>query len=68
MEFSQKMLEQIRAAQHIVIFTGAGMSQESGIPTFRDTMTGLWERFSPEQIATRKVFNSHPELVWGWYE
>ena len=68
MEFSQKMLEHIRAAQHIVIFTGAGVSQESGIPTFRDTMTGLWERFSPEQIATRKAFNSHPELVWGWYE
>ncbi|TFI14477.1 NAD-dependent deacylase, partial [Micrococcus endophyticus] len=45
----------------------AGMSAESGIPTFRDTQTGLWERYSPEQLATEDAFLADPDLVWSWY-
>ena len=55
-------------AQRIVFFTDAGMSAESGIPTFRDALIGLWERFDPEQLATPQGFLHDPPLVWGWYE
>jgi len=58
----------LRAARHVVVFTGAGVSAESGIPTFRDALTGLWSRFDPAQLATAEAFESDPSLVWGWYE
>jgi NAD-dependent deacetylase len=51
-----------------VVFTGAGMSAESGVPTFRDDLTGLWARFDAEQLATPEAFHADPDLVWGWYE
>lgn len=57
----------IGAASRVVVLTGAGMSAESGVPTFRDAQTGLWERFSPEQLATEEAFRADPELVWSWY-
>lgn len=59
---------QLRGAQHVVVFTGAGVSAESGIPTFRDALTGLWERFDPAQLATSEAFLADPSLCWGWYE
>lgn len=52
---------------HVVAFTGAGMSAESGIPTFRDALTGLWSRFDPAQLACEDGFRHDPALVWGWY-
>lgn len=52
----------------MVVFTGAGMSAESGVPTFRDALTGLWERFDAEALATPRAFHDDPALVWGWYE
>jgi NAD-dependent deacetylase len=55
-------------AERIVIFTGAGVSAESGIPTFRDALSGLWERFDPRRLATPEAFGDDPALVWGWYE
>ena len=58
----------LASAKRIVFFTGAGMSAESGIPTFRDALTGLWEHFDPEQLATPQGFLHDPSLVWGWYE
>ena len=58
----------LRAARHVVVFTGAGVSAESGIPTFRDALTGLWSRFDPTQLATAEAFERDPALVWGWYE
>ncbi len=58
----------LQHAQRIVVFTGAGVSAESGIPTFRDALTGLWERFDAEDLATPEAFARDPELVWGWYE
>lgn len=62
------LIETLRNAQHIVVFTGAGVSAESGIPTFRDSLTGLWERFDAASLATPEAFCADPELVWGWYE
>lgn len=58
----------LRAAQHVVVFTGAGVSAESGVSTFRDVLTGLWAHFDPMQLATLEAFLADPELVWGWYE
>jgi NAD-dependent deacetylase len=54
--------------RHVVVFTGAGVSAESGIPTFRDALAGLWERFDAEELATPEAFRRNPALVWGWYE
>ncbi|MFZ7096484.1 SIR2 family NAD-dependent protein deacylase [Luteimonas dalianensis] len=51
----------------ITVITGAGMSADSGIPTFRDALTGLWARFDPQRLATPEAFHEDPALVWGWY-
>ena len=51
----------------IAFLTGAGMSAESGVPTFRDALTGLWARYDPEQLATEAAFRRDPALCWGWY-
>jgi len=51
-----------------MVLTGAGISAESGVPTFRDALTGLWEQFDAEQLATPDAFERDPSLVWGWYE
>lgn len=58
----------ILAANRIVFFTGAGTSAESGIPTFRDALTGLWERFHAAALAAPQGYRADPALVWGWYE
>ncbi len=50
------------------MLTGAGVSAESGIPTFRDKQTGLWENFDAAELATPSAFERDPALVWGWYE
>ncbi|SDT81202.1 SIR2 family NAD-dependent protein deacylase [Actinoplanes derwentensis] len=64
----RKAAEALAAAQRVVVFTGAGISAESGVPTFRDALTGLWERFDAQTLATPQAFEDDPELVWGWYE
>ncbi len=67
-ETSVERAAQLLAGAHrVVVTTGAGMSKESGIPTFRDAQTGLWSRFNPEQLATRDGFRRDPALVWNWY-
>lgn len=58
----------LRKASHVAVLTGAGISAESGIPTFRDALTGLWSRFDAEDLATPEAFQRDPALVWGWYE
>jgi NAD-dependent deacetylase len=68
MTFSPDLISALRNAEHIVVFTGAGVSAESGIPTFRDALTGLWSNFDAEQLATPEAFDADPALVWGWYE
>jgi NAD-dependent deacetylase len=65
------MIEQvrdwIRAARRVACMTGAGMSAESGVPTFRDAQTGLWAQFDPQQLATEDAFRANPKMVWDWY-
>jgi NAD-dependent deacetylase len=57
----------IANARKVVVLTGAGISAESGIPTFRDKQTGFWENHSIEQLATPEGFHKDMALVWGWY-
>jgi NAD-dependent deacetylase len=64
----QGLIETLRTAQSVVALTGSGISAESGIPTFREAQTGLWERYHPQQLATRQAFDRDPRLVWEWYE
>ncbi len=61
------LLARLRRARRIVILTGAGISAESGIPTFREAQTGLWARYRPEELATPEAFRRNPERVWRWY-
>jgi NAD-dependent deacetylase len=61
------LIERLRAARHVAVLTGAGVSAESGLPTFRDPLTGLWARYRPEDLATPEAFARDPALVWGWY-
>jgi len=68
MDISVDLIGRLRNAKHVLVFTGAGVSAESGIPTFRDALTGLWERFDAEALATPGAFQNDPALVWGWYE
>lgn len=62
-----RVLAALRAATRVAVLTGAGVSAESGIPTFRDAMSGLWARFRPEELATPEAFARQPKLVWDWY-
>jgi len=57
----------LRRATRVVALTGAGISAESGVPTFRDAQTGLWAKFDPRELATPAAFARHPKLVWDWY-
>ncbi|MBI5386229.1 MAG: NAD-dependent deacylase [Verrucomicrobia bacterium] len=58
----------MRNARRIAVLTGAGISAESGVPTFRDAQTGLWANFKPEDLATPEAFRRNPKMVWEWYE
>lgn len=58
----------LAGARSVCVLTGAGISAESGIPTFRDAMSGLWSRFRPEDLATPEAFMRDPAFVWRWYE
>jgi NAD-dependent deacetylase len=58
----------LREARRVVALTGAGASRESGVPTFRDAMEGLWEQYDPMDLATPTAFRANPRLVWEWYE
>jgi NAD-dependent deacetylase len=64
----QRAADLLKQAARIVVLTGAGVSQESGVPTFRDALTGLWEKYDPQQLATPQAFRQTPKLVWDWYE
>ena len=59
--------ERLRAVRHLVVFTGAGMSAESGIPTFRDPAEGLWAKVDPADVATPHAFRKNPQFVWDWH-
>jgi NAD-dependent deacetylase len=51
----------------LVALTGAGVSQESGLRTFRDAQTGLWAQYKPEELASPESFARDPKLIWDWY-
>ncbi|MFQ6079576.1 MAG: Sir2 family NAD-dependent protein deacetylase, partial [Thermodesulfobacteriota bacterium] len=67
MIFSRKMIERFRRAKRLVVITGAGISAESGVPTFRGS-DGLWRRYRAEDLATPQAFRRDPRLVWEWYD
>jgi len=58
----------LNGAESVVVFTGAGMSKESGIPTFRDALEGIWENFAPDDLATPEAFEREPQRVRDFYE
>ena len=60
------LLDRLAQADQVTVLTGAGISAESGIPTFRDP-DGLWEQFEPEELANVEAFLDNPKLVQGWY-
>jgi len=63
-----RVVSWIRDAQHVAVLTGAGISAESGLSTFRDKQTGLWAKYRPEDLATPQAFQRNPRMVWEWYE
>lgn len=62
----EEAVQKIRSAESIVFFTGAGISAESGIPTFRGK-DGIWNKLKPEELANFNAFLKNPEMVWEWY-
>lgn len=65
--FSTRLLSRLESAEGVVAFTGAGVSAESGVPTFRGN-EGIWAKFKPEELASMDAFLRNPELVWEWYK
>ncbi len=59
--------ELLRDASRVCVLTGAGVSAESGIPTFRDAQSGFWANFDPTELATPEAFRRNPQRVWAWY-
>ena len=59
--------EMLRSSTSVACLTGAGVSAESGVPTFRDAQTGLWAQYDPERLASPQGFAADPGLVWRWY-
>src|SRR5271157_4109932 len=51
----------------VTVLSGAGISTESGVPTFRDDKNGLWARFDPYELSSTQGWRDNPERVWGWY-
>jgi NAD-dependent deacetylase len=66
-EGMQRAARVLAGAERVVVSSGAGMSKESGIPTFRDAMEGLWANFDPQSLATEAGFRQDPRRVWSWY-
>lgn len=64
---SRRLQSKLTDAECVVVFTGAGISAESGVPTFRGD-EGLWKKFKPEELANFDAFMKNPDLVWEWYK
>jgi NAD-dependent deacetylase len=67
MDFPLELIERLRTAERVAALTGAGVSQESGLRTFRDAQTGLWAQYKPTELASPEAFARDPKLVWDWY-
>lgn len=67
MELNKDFLQKLNSSKSLVFFTGAGISAESGIPTFRGK-DGIWNKLRPEELASFDAFMRNPEMVWEWYQ
>lgn len=67
MELGRELRAALRGGRQVAVFSGAGISAESGVPTFRDAQKGLWARFDPMELASPEGFERNPKRVWGWY-
>jgi len=67
MDIPSELVNFLKKSSRIAVLTGAGVSQESGLKTFRDEQTGLWAQYRPEDLATPEAFVRNPKLVWDWY-
>ena len=65
--FPAELILLLRKSPRIAALTGAGVSQESGLRTFRDAQVGLWAQYRPEDLASPEAFRRDPKLVWDWY-
>ncbi len=65
--FPTNLITRLQNAKHVAVLTGAGTSAESGVPTFREAQTGLWQQYNPTELATPQAFRRNPQLVWDWY-
>jgi len=67
MDFPADLIQLLQNVKRIVALTGAGVSQESGLRTFRDAQMGLWTQYKPEELASPEAFRRDPKLIWDWY-
>ena len=67
MDIPNGLISALRTAERVAVLTGAGVSQESGLRTFRDLQNGLWSEYRPEDLASAEAFRRNPGLVWEWY-
>lgn len=67
LQAERRVRDWVREASRIAVLTGAGMSAESGVPTFRDAQTGHWAKFDPQEMASERGFRAAPQRVWDWY-
>jgi len=67
MQIPKELIQRLASAGSVAVLTGAGVSVESGVPTFRAAQTGLWAKYNPEELSTPRAFRSDPRLVWEWY-
>ena len=65
--FSERLIQKLKVARKVAVLTGAGISAESGVPTFRGE-EGLWKKYRPEELANFNAFIQNPKLVWEWYD
>ncbi|MDO9330879.1 MAG: NAD-dependent protein deacylase [Pseudomonas sp.] len=63
----EQAVDALQKARKVVFFTGAGISADSGIPTYREKLSGIWAGYDPRDLDTAKAFRENPALVWGWY-
>ena len=67
MDIPPEVVATLQASRHVLVLTGSGASAESGVPTFREAQSGLWEQFDPHELATPEAFLRDPALIWRWY-
>lgn len=68
MSGERRLIDALKKAHSVCVLTGAGISTESGVPTFRDPQTGLWAKYDPAKLSTPEAFEDDPALVTRWYD